>query len=174
MSRILTRWSRHGQRGYTLVELIVGLTLSGMLATAVTVFALQTMKVSDTSGDRMQALMQVENAGFWMGRDVQMSENVTLGQSAGFPLRLVWEDSDNNTFEVTYSLDGTDLNRTLVENGGDPARVLIARDVATAPSSTNVTRSGGMVVFSVTSNSGDVDVSHTYTIQPRLALLSTN
>ena len=159
-----------GERGYTLIELILGLTLAGLLATGFTIFSIQTMTVSGTSNNRMQALMQVENAGFWMTRDVQMSRNVTFGNDAGFPLLLQWRDTDNNTFAATYSLNNTTLARSLLENGVAAAGTLVAQNVTSA-SSANATGNSTLVRFAITCSYGQVAVSRTYDIQPRLELL---
>lgn len=171
MKKALAAQFREGREGYTLIELMIGLTITALLATGVTIFSIQTLNVSGTSGNRMQALMQVENAGFWISRDVQMSENITLGQAGGFPLQLQWTDSSNDTFTVTYSVNDSVMRRSLVENGVPTAGTLIAQNVDDAPSSTNITETGGMLKLVVSCTAGKVDVSRTYDIQPRLALL---
>jgi len=78
---------RPTQKGFTLIEFIVVVALAGILGAGITTFAVQTIKETQRSSDSMQAIQQVENAGYWVSRDVQMAETVTPGQTPGFRLR---------------------------------------------------------------------------------------
>ena len=174
MKRMLDSCLRTGQSGYTVIELIAGLAIAGMLTAGLTAYLIGAMSVVHDSHDRTQSLMQVENAGFWISRDVQMSENMTFGENAGFPWLLRWKDTDYNQYVVTYSVNGTDITRSLVKNSGNSTLSLIARDVDISPSSTNVSQSGSLVVFNITSNSDGVATRRAYTIQSRMALFYSN
>lgn len=160
----------HGQRGYTLIEIILGLALTGILAIGISIFATHSIKVSGTSKDRMHALMQVENAGYWLSRDIQMSENFTLGDSAGFPLQLMWSDTDQNEYLATYSITDDEINRSLVKNEEVPIRTLIAQSVNDGASLTSVNVTEGVFLLKITCTSGKIDVTRSYTIKPRLDL----
>ena len=171
MKRVLRYFFSAGQRGYTMIEMIAGLALAGLLTVGLAAYLVGAMNVVDDSNDRTQSLMQVENAGFWVTRDVQMSENMTFGENAGFPWELRWKDTDYNKYVVTYSVNGTDLTRSLFQSTDNSTRsVLVARDIDPAPASTNVSRSGDMVAFNVTSNAGGIAVNRVFTVQSRMEL----
>jgi prepilin-type N-terminal cleavage/methylation domain-containing protein len=156
------------QKGYGLIEMVVGLALAGILTTGITTFTVQTITEGARSNNCMQAICQLENAGYWMGRDVQMAENITLGQSAGFPLQLVWIDSDQNEYQVTFNISGGQINRSLIKNGENPIQTLIAQSINPAPSLTNLSYAGGLLTFNVTSTFRNNNVSRSYQIKKRL------
>lgn len=158
------------QKGYGLIEMVVGLALAGILTTGVTTFAVQTITEGARTNNRMQAMMQVENAGYWVSRDVQMAGNLTLGQDAGLPLQLVWKDIDQNEFQVTFTLTEGQLKRSLTKNGEEPVQTLIAQSINPAPSLTNLSYTGGLLTFNVTSTFRNSDVSRSYQIKKRLDL----
>ena len=151
-----------------MIEIIVGLAIAGFLTAGITTFALQTVNATGDSKDRMHAIMQVENAGYWISRDIQMSGNFTLGENAGFPLQMMRIDTDQNEYQVTYSLNENTLIRNLIKNEEDPVQNIIAQDINTEESSTNLSDTSGLLIFNVTSVSGEIDVSRTYKIKPRL------
>ena len=134
------------------------------------VFTIQVISQGKVSSNRMNATMQVENAGFWVSRDVQMSENLTLGDNAGFPMQLDWKDIDGNHYQVTYNMTADCIDRSLIKNADSPVHTLIAQDVNTQASLTNLSLSDGMLVFNVTSTSKDIDISRSYQVKQRLAL----
>jgi Tfp pilus assembly protein PilW len=156
------------QNGFSQIEIIASLALAGLLTTGVTAFVFHTINVTVNTQNRMQAIMQVENAGYWMSRDIQMSDNFTLGENAGFPMQLAWKDIDQNEYEVTYSLNQTSIIRSLIKNEESPIHNLIAQDINASASLTNLNSIDGLLVLNITSTSEDIDVSRTYKIKPRL------
>jgi prepilin-type N-terminal cleavage/methylation domain-containing protein len=158
------------QKGYSLIEMVVGLALAGILTTGITTFAVQTITEGARSNNRMQAICQLENAGYWVSRDVQMAENITLGQSAGFPLQLFWIDEDQNEYRVTFTMTEGQIKRILVKNDEEPVQTLIAQSINPAPALTNLSYTGGLLIFNVTSTFRNIDVSRSYQIKKRLDL----
>ena len=164
MNHLITKIIPNKQNGYTLIEILLALALTGLLATGFATFTWLTMKTIVDNKDRMHAMMQVENAGYWISRDIQMSSNLTLGENAGFPLQLMQKDTDQNDYEVTYSLNEESVIRTLIKNEESPIQTLIAQKISTA----NLSDASGLLIFNITSTSGDIDVSRKYEIKPRL------
>jgi prepilin-type N-terminal cleavage/methylation domain-containing protein len=168
MNHLIRKIISKKQNGYTLIETILGLALAGILGVGVTSFAVQSVNVVSDSQDYMDATMQVENAGYWISRDIQMSCNFTLGENAGFPLQMIQKDSDYNDYEVSYFLNENGITRNLTKNEESPVQTLIAKNINTETSLTNLTDINGLLIFNITSTSRDVDVSRTYKIKPRL------
>jgi prepilin-type N-terminal cleavage/methylation domain-containing protein len=92
--------------GFSLVEVCVALALVGLLATGISIFAIQTITETNRSNAHMQVIQQLENVGFWLSRDVQTAQTVTTGPNSGFPLQLDWTDKDTNVYQVTFSISG--------------------------------------------------------------------
>ena len=168
MNYLIMKIMPNKQNGYTLIEIILGLALAALLTTGITVFAMQTVNATSDSKERMHAIMQVENAGYWVSRDIQMSGNFTLGDNAGFPLQMLRIDTDQNEYEVTYSFSENNIIRSQVKNEEGPFQSIIAQNINTAESLTNLSDTSGLLIFNITSTYGDVDVSRTYKIKPRL------
>jgi prepilin-type N-terminal cleavage/methylation domain-containing protein len=156
------------QKGYTVIEMVIGLALVGILGFGVTGFTMHTLSYGAESNNKMQALMQVENAGYWMSRDVQMSANISLGENAGFPLELTWLDIDQNDYQVLYSLTGSEIQRTLAKNGQEDLQTTIAQSINPAIDLTSCTYIDGLFIFKVTATLGSNDVTRTYQIKKRL------
>ena len=89
-----------------MVELLIAMLLTGIVATAITGTILYVLNVNFSTANRMTAVRQVRNVGFWISPDVQMARNVEPGASSGFPLTLTWTDwATNYTHEVIYTLE---------------------------------------------------------------------
>lgn len=108
------RGLRSGQRGFTLVELLVAIPISAVVVAAATGGLIQVLDSKDAS-THMYALRQVQSAGYWVSTDAYQAQQVgdipgdiTVGPNQGFPLVLKWLDPDTNESHViTYDLLGT-------------------------------------------------------------------
>jgi Tfp pilus assembly protein PilW len=158
------------QKGYGLIEITTGLALTMILIVGLTTFSVQTVALSTRSKNRMQAMTQVENAGYWVSRDVQMAANLTLGENAGFPLQLAWVDTDENEYEVTYNITQDQMQRSLVKNDEAPVQSLIMQSINSTPSLTYLSYADGLLTFNITSTYRNSDASRNYQIKKRLDL----
>jgi len=107
------------QKGFTLIELIVVIAITGLIITAVTVTIFQLFSISARSDNHMLAVRQVQNAGYWISHDAQMAwsvepadESVDEPDGTRFPLTLTWIDWDGTMNEITYALVGGELQRS--------------------------------------------------------------
>lgn len=116
------------QSGFTLIETIIALTIAVIVVTAVTITAFQVINGSARSNNHMTAVREVQNAGYWVSRDVQMAQIVTLGASSGFPLTLEWTEQfiGNVTHTITYTLVDGELRRIYSENNGESTEATVA------------------------------------------------
>ena len=101
---------KKGERGFTLVELLITILLAGIVAAAVTGTTLYVLKVNAGTANRMTAVRQVRNVGFWVSPDFQMARNVVPENNPATPdlLTLTWTEfgeSANCTHEVIYTLE---------------------------------------------------------------------
>lgn len=93
------------QRGFTLLETMISLCITGFVALSVVTTIYQLQGISDLHFAHITAVTQVENAIHYMNRDVQSAQIITPQGTQGFPLSLTWVSWDtNDTNKVTYSL----------------------------------------------------------------------
>ena len=132
------------QDGFTLIETLIALVISGIVAASVASTMYQFQSASNSHYVQVTAVTQVENGVHYMNRDVQSAQTVTPQGTFGFPLSLSWVDWDTNvTNTVTYSLQSDtpplttySLMRTLNQNPSST----VARFIVSYPScSTTVT-----------------------------------
>lgn len=96
------------EKGFTLIETIVGVALVSLLALGGTVATYHTLRITESSDARLTAVGQVESAAFWIARDAQMAETIFTDQldEPDFIImgwrELVYE-SDPIYHSVTYS-----------------------------------------------------------------------
>jgi prepilin-type N-terminal cleavage/methylation domain-containing protein len=107
------------QCGFTLVELLVGLVIGGLIIGGITTTIVQALTCPAQSSDHMTAVKQVENAINWMRHDAVQAQIMEPGGSSGFPLQLTWVDWNNTKHEVTYSLQEGRLTREYITYDGD-------------------------------------------------------
>ncbi|MDP2718689.1 MAG: type II secretion system protein, partial [Dehalococcoidia bacterium] len=101
------------QRGFTLLELVLGLAIFSAVATTIVMTVMTLLLNYKQPGTRQTLLQQVQNAGYHISRDIQMSSNVTLSAPNGFPVTInIPVDQDtNNDYHVDYFLDDGKLKR---------------------------------------------------------------
>jgi len=99
---------KKGEKGFTLIELLITILLTGIVASAITGTILYVLNVNFSTANRMAAVRQVRNVGFWISPDFQMARDVVPENNPATPelLTLTWIDwATNDTHEVTYTLE---------------------------------------------------------------------
>jgi len=99
---------KKGEKGFTMVELLIAMLLTGIVATAITGTILYVLNVNFSTANRMTAVRQVRNVGFWISPDVQMARDVVPENNPATPdlLTLNWTDwATNYAHEVIYTLE---------------------------------------------------------------------
>jgi prepilin-type N-terminal cleavage/methylation domain-containing protein len=134
------RWPRKGQPGFTLMELVVALMVSGILIVG-TVAIFRILVVSSVSAtNQAVANLQVHYADYWISQDVVQAGNITLGGNSttgNFPLvitipgNITWAGNSTVIYNVESMKDklGNDLwrlNRTKIEADGTNGTSMIA------------------------------------------------
>jgi prepilin-type N-terminal cleavage/methylation domain-containing protein len=129
------------QQGFTLIELVIAIAVTGLLGVGVLMAFAQISRVNDSGNAHVVAVKQVENAVHSINRDIQMAQIVTPGDSSGFPVTLSWSTWGDpaasppvapETIQIVYSLASNGSGKyNLVRNDGTNSRT-IAEMISTA------------------------------------------
>ncbi len=93
-----------GERGFTLVELIIATAITGLVIGVLGVAMHQVVTIPEYGNDRVTALHELQNAAHWVSLDGQMARSATGGDG----LVLTFPDDSS----ISYTLAGSDFIRT--------------------------------------------------------------
>jgi len=163
-----------------MVELLIAMLLTGIVATAITGTILYVLNVNFATANRMSAVRQVRNVGFWISPDVQMARDVEPGGTSGFLLTLTWIDwATNDTHKVIYTLvdmssgEFKTLKREHKINSALDSITIVAEYID--PDQTSIIDPDqpcsfpncGAFVFTVTATVGGQSETRQYEVEPR-------
>jgi len=145
----------NGQKGFTLIEMIAVIAITGLISGGITAAIYNVWNVNALSSSHMTAVKQVENGIHWMSRDAQMAQVVDRTGIAGFPLTLTWVEWDGTEKTVTYTLDGDKLIRSYsVDNGEEiqTSQIVVAEQIDTNPNLTKCLWMSGRLTIKLTAS----------------------
>ena len=103
------------EQGFTLVELLVVVAITGLVFSLLGTAIFQLVTVPDEGNERLTALHELQSVAHWVNLDGQMAQSATGGSN----LVLTLPDASS----VNYTLVGTDLfritstsNKTMAQN----------------------------------------------------------
>jgi len=105
------------QKGSTLIELILGTAIAVLVVGGVGETTATLMLNYGKASEQTVALPYVQNAGYWISRDIQTARTVTPGEGNGFPLTLAVpvDEEAGNDYTVEYCFEGDRLQRHLYD-----------------------------------------------------------
>ncbi len=151
MLQILRSVNRR-QGGFTLIEILVALSITGFIGAGLTTAIVQVMKVNALGNNQVIAVKQVENAVYWINRDVRMSQTIQPGGGSGFPLNLDWVEWGGTTHQVAYTLQNGELIRSSSVNATPPVVMKVAQHISSNADNTSCQYSNGVFNFKVTAS----------------------
>jgi prepilin-type N-terminal cleavage/methylation domain-containing protein len=132
-----------GEKGYTFIELMVALGILVLVSGAAAIAIYQISKGTQENNTHMNAIRQVQNAGYWICRDARMAQSIDT-DNLTLPLFLIfnWTEWDNDNEKIyhsaNYTLEGlTDsiatLKRIHSSSAGANEETLIATHIYYEP-----------------------------------------
>ena len=120
---------RQHQKGFTLIEVILVLGITGFIIATIAMTTTTLLRNSEQPNTQQILLKEVKSAGYWLPRDILMSNDITLGDPNGFPFTInIPVDQDvNNDYSIEYLFDGNSLLRKQY----DSLDVLVAENLIT-------------------------------------------
>jgi prepilin-type N-terminal cleavage/methylation domain-containing protein len=168
------------QKGFTLIELLIAMLLTGIVASAITGMILFVFNVNFATANRMSAVRQVRNVGFWISPDVQMARDVVPENNPATPelLTLSWTDwATGNNHTVIYTLEDMSggFKRLQREHkiGSDPPSITIVAEyidpdqTSIAPDEACYFPFCGKFIFEVTATVGGQSETRQYEVETR-------
>jgi prepilin-type N-terminal cleavage/methylation domain-containing protein len=161
------------EKGFTLVELLVGLSIAAFVVGAASMTTITMMRLTPQNNDWAVALHQVQNASHWISHDVQTSQgDITVGTwpSATFLTMTVpeWDSGGGAVVDKTFVYEFEDmsggLKRMMRNNQTDGQEIMIAEYVSNAVANYD----SGTLTFTITTSSGSVEVSKDYEATQRV------
>ena len=144
------------QAGFTLIELMVALVISGIIGLGATVSSGQVLNQTSRNSDYTTASRNAMNAIHWISRDAMMAQ--TINGAEGFPqnedLSLNWVEWDNTVNSANYSLENGILRR-IYSDGSQVTNTIIAQYINPDEEMTNCVSYNGTLTLTITSSVGE-------------------
>ena len=130
-------------RGFTLVEMLVGVGIMGLAVGFIGAALFQTLGLSQAWSDDVLATKETRHAASWFARDALNAQTVDLADGAPpvSSVTISWTDQNDVAHTAAYAVVGDRLVRTL-----DGASITVARQVV----SVSFSRSAQVITFSLT------------------------
>ena len=181
------------EKGFTLIELLVTIAILGAIMGGMSAAVITIMKVSPQNNNWAIALRQVQNAGYWISRDVQMAQSVggddaSTAESEFLTLSWIgWEWTEGtgsgkkqytNEYYVSYIYDEDnkeimrrqmtttseyDIYGHLLSTTSNTHQIFIADFITPVPTVTF----GNEITVVLSATKGGAEVGRTYEIIPR-------
>ncbi len=165
------------QRGYTLIELIVAVAITGLIISGIAVAIYQLFSVNASASNRMTAVRQVQSAGYYISRDAEMAQIINTVDDLETTdiielVSLRWTDWNGVNYRSDYTITIADgeLKRSYYVGDVPTSENIIARYIVPGLGVTNLELDGNKLILTVTASvEGFRSASETrvYEITPR-------
>jgi prepilin-type N-terminal cleavage/methylation domain-containing protein len=175
MKNILRKIQISRQRGFTLVEVLIALALTGTLASIIVMCMSQLLGINYATVNRMTAIKQTEYVIDNMRPDIQMGQQISLSDLSdpNVFLAIYWMDWETSSQKsIKYSWDST--THQLRRLSSDGSSKIIAENIASRPAVTqnyldvdHIKFNWKITIDSTVDNYKTATESRTFVVKPR-------
>ena len=160
---------RKGQRGFSLLELIIVIALTGIVTAAITMTVFQVFNMNTRTSNRMTAVAQVQNAGKIVSEDILEAQSLAPGGCTNCVVSMNWTEVVGNqtAHQIKYTLVDKTLKR---EDVGLNYTTIVAEYITSAsfaPVQSCSFPGCGAYNFTVTATVGKESETRVYEVKPR-------
>jgi prepilin-type N-terminal cleavage/methylation domain-containing protein len=149
---------KKSQAGFTLIEFIAALAITGLISLGVAIACAQVLNQTARNNDYTTASRNAMNALYWINRDTLVAQSIN--GTDGFPqtedLSLSWISWDNSQYSANYTLDNGILRR-IYSDGTVVTTTEIARYINSSANMTFCDTENGTLTITITSSVGEGD-----------------
>ncbi|MBA7641965.1 hypothetical protein ES703_49651 [subsurface metagenome] len=160
---------KRGEKGFTLLEVLIGVAIMAIVVGAVAMTITTLLLNEGQAAGQNTALPQVQNAGYWISRDVQMARIVTLDEPGVFlRLDIPMDNHPEHDYTIDYLFDGDKLKRKV--NGSSPSETFIAEYIDTSNTTFSaLDADAGLYKLTVRASRDETGATRSYEISQRLS-----
>ncbi len=164
------------QSGFSILELLLVMILTGLITTAITTTFFQVFNMNTRTANHMIAVSQVQQAGKLVSEDMLEAQADKIDDNPpGAFLKLGWVSQNTSTeYEIIYTLEDGELWRSETIGGGAPTTTRVAEYINSDPTMTSCDCScvdcdcdNLVLTFTVTATVGEESETRVYEVKPR-------
>ncbi len=161
---------KRGEKGFTLLEVLIGVAIMAIVVGAVAMTTTTLLLNEGQAAGQNTALPQVQNAGYWISRDVQMARTVTLGEPGVFlRLDIPMDNNPEHDYTIDYLFDGDKLKRQKHDSFGT-SETFIAEYIDTSNTTFSaLDADAGLYKLTVRASRDETGATRSYEISQRLS-----
>jgi len=167
---------KRGEKGFTLLEVLIGVAIMAIVVGAVAMTITTLLLNEGQAAGQNTALPQVQNAGYWISRDVQMAGTVDFDElepDVFLTLSIPYVDDNNEKkdYTIDYLFDGDKLKRRVYDSLGTlTSETFIAEYIDTGNTTFSaLDADAGLYKLTVRASRDETGATRSYEISQRLS-----
>lgn len=153
-----------GEKGFTLIEMLVVVAIAAVVMGAASAAIVALYRISPQSNNWTVALRQVQNSGYWISRDVQMSAgNIAVGTGNTF-LTMVLPQNPTDNVTIVYQLQNMSGGQRLMRTNQTTNDTIMIAEFISIPADTGpfYNSDNNTLTFTIKATYGNAPVTRTY------------